>query len=214
MQVANRRKKVGASLKVDVDIPIERRKNANHSNKDIQLFGWVRYSTIESAFDLYSCTKLETEPQRKLTSRSERSPWQKNHWSDLSARVPSTATPSHACGDRSGSRQPLRGISNTWLAERKLASFFVPRPTTRARDPPTETLTRRGTTQRPRSSTTSRGSKIVTQDCDIIVGVDDFSTKPASPQPSSTTLPMFWCPSSLELQLSNDLEESIVAETL
>ena len=46
MQVANR--KMGASLKVDVDIP------------------WVRFSTIESAFDLYTCTKLETEPQRTL----------------------------------------------------------------------------------------------------------------------------------------------------
>ena len=70
--------------------------------------------------------------------------------------------------------------------------------------PPTETLTRRAEksisscracSDLPRSSTIPRGSKIVTRVCDNVVRIDDFSTNPASLQPSSASLPRFWCPS-------------------
>ena len=109
----------------------------------------------------------------------------------------------------------LISTSSTWLREKKLASFFVPRRATRSRGPPTETLARRAEkgissfracSDRPRSSTIPRRSKIVTQVCDNVVRIDDLSTNPAPLQLSSASLPRFWCPSSLELQLSSDFE--------
>ena len=39
----NSRKEGGCLTQVDVDIPIERRKNAHLSNKEIELSDWVRY---------------------------------------------------------------------------------------------------------------------------------------------------------------------------
>ena len=85
------------------------RSNAHLTNREIQLVDWVRYSANWSVFDMYTCTKLETEPHPTQTSRPGQSPWQRAHWSDLSSRIPRSATSESNHHEESSARGSRRG---------------------------------------------------------------------------------------------------------
>ena len=134
-RVETRGRKVSATLKVDVDTPsiAEKTETGAHlTNREIQLIDWARYSAIASVFDMYTCTKLETESQRNRPAvLSKRHP------------NPTTTTSQQTRGSRRGSPLP----SSSHDRRRRVREQYLFQACLR---------------NRSRSSTTPRGSKSVT----------------------------------------------------